>query len=408
MTNTGMKRRDFLKRSGQGLAGAAVLGALPLSSDATAQSAADIQAGSLKPPLKRVLGRTGISLPVLSMGVMNASNPDLVRAALDSGIVHLDTAWYYQRGQNEIMIGEVIKGRPRDSFVIATKVYENRDRTSGLFPADAKAETFIEKFHTSLQRLQLDHVDILYLHNIANPESVTFEPYLQAMLQMKKEGKTRFLGVTTHQNEPEIIRRTADCGHYDVVLTSYNFRQQHHAAVAAAIDYAAEKGLGIVAMKAIAGVVRDVKSGNQAINARAALKWSLQNRNVHTNIAGFTTFEQLKEDLAIMTDLNLTAEEMLDIESAKALTGVFCQQCGQCLSQCPYHLDLPDLMRGYMYAHGYRNLVAAQETLRQIDDDRLQCRDCSDCPVQCAMGFDVRQRALAVAKVRDLPLQFIG
>ena len=69
----------------------------------------------------RVLGKTGIKLPVINMGVMNTNNPNLVRVALDSGMVMLDTAQTYQRGQNEGMIGEVLKGRPREAFVLATK-----------------------------------------------------------------------------------------------------------------------------------------------------------------------------------------------------------------------------------------------------------------------------------------------
>lgn len=402
----GIGRRDFLKRGGRGIVGAAVLGAFPQP------GRGDSIKGSGTEPQRRIiqrtLGRTGIRLPVLSMGVMNSSNPDLVRAALDSGIVHLDTAWIYQRGQNEIMIGEVLKGRPRDSFVIATKVYENRDRSTDLFFPDAKAESFIEKFHASLKRLQLDAVDILYLHNISRPESVVFEPFLEAMLRLKKEGKVRHLGVSTHRNEPEIIRKTADCGHYDVVLTSYNFRQQHHAEIASAAEYAAGKGMGIVGMKAIAGVVRDIRGDKGQINARAALKWALQNENFHTNIAGFTTFEQLKDDLPVMEDLAMTGEEILDIEKTRALTGVFCQQCGRCVSQCPHHLEIPDLMRSYMYARGYRNLSAAKEVLETLDVSRLHCRDCAECSVSCSMGFDVRERVLAVAAVRDIPYQFIG
>jgi predicted aldo/keto reductase-like oxidoreductase len=400
-----MKRRDFLKRSGAGLAGMAALGSLPLAADGQKAVGPEARKGKV---ITRTLGRTGIKLPVISMGVMNANNPDLVRAALDRGIVHLDTAWGYQRGQNEVMIGEVIKGRPRDSYVIATKIYEPRDRGTGLFLADAKPETFIEKFQTSLQRLQLEYVDILYLHSISNPESVTFAPYLEAMLKLKEQGKVRHLGTSTHQNEPAVIRRTADCGHYDVVLTAYNFKQQHRAEVESAMAYAAGKGLGIVGMKAVAGLVKDDKADRSRINAKAAIKWAMQNEHVHTNIPGFTTFEQLEEDLAIMEDLTLTPQELQDIEAAKVLAGVFCQQCQVCVPQCRHHIDVPALMRSYMYARGYHNFDASQSTLEQIDPSRLQCQNCSTCLVSCAMGFDVRERALAVAKVKDIPYRFIG
>ena len=60
----------------------------------------------------RSLGKTGIRIPIVSMGVMNANNPQLVQAALDAGIVLFDTAHMYQGGRNEEMIGKVIKGSP--------------------------------------------------------------------------------------------------------------------------------------------------------------------------------------------------------------------------------------------------------------------------------------------------------
>ena len=68
---------------------------------------------------------------------MNADIDGLVRGALDAGMVHLDTAHGYQRGRNEEMIGRVLKGRPRESFVIATKVWDGR--RTGLFSAETTA-----------------------------------------------------------------------------------------------------------------------------------------------------------------------------------------------------------------------------------------------------------------------------
>ncbi len=131
-TDIEIKRRAFLKK---GLTGLAAAGAVPGVLKAAALGAKDT-AGTLgagkaaAKPIVRTLGKTGLKIPVVSMGVMNADNPSVVQAALESGIVLLDTAWGYQRGQNEKMIGQVIAGRPRGSFMIATKVPgPNRDRS---------------------------------------------------------------------------------------------------------------------------------------------------------------------------------------------------------------------------------------------------------------------------------------
>ena len=390
-----VNRRHFLKKGTAGIAGAAFVPHL-ISTNRQEKAQKD------RKFIYRTLGKTGFRLPVISMGVMNASNPHLVRAALDSGLIHLDTAWGYQRGRNEEMIGEVIKDRPRGSYVIGTKVWEPRDRETGLFPKDATADTFNEKFETSLRRLGLDYVDILYLHNINVKESVTFEPYLNAMVQLKKEGKARFLGITTHQNEPVIIREATDCGVYDVILTAYNFRQTYYKDIEKEVERAAKKGIGIVGMKAIAGgLERGARIDNAG--AKAALKWAVRNENFHTNIPGFTTFDQLETDLTVMEDLEFSPDEEKFIKMSMNRTGLYCQQCGACRSQCPAGVDIPTLMRSYMYVAGYKNLQAAREALDSIDLSSLECKACDPCRVKCTMGYDVRKRALAVTGIRDIP-----
>jgi predicted aldo/keto reductase-like oxidoreductase len=402
-------RRGFLRKSAAGLAGATILSAGRWP-EPRAGTTTETAAETKRPLMYRTLGKTGLKVSIVSMGVMNADNPNLVRAALDAGIIHLDTAHVYQRGRNEEMVGQVIKDRPRDSFVLGTKVRgPNQDRDTGLFGADTKAEQFIEDFHISLKRLQVDYVDILYLHNIKRREAALFEPLLSAMVKLKKEGKARFIGVSTHRNEPEVLRAAVESKAYDVVLTAFNFRQDHRDEVRKAIGEAAAAGLGIVAMKTQAGVYWD-RERQHPINMTAALKWALQDEHVHTAIPGFTTFDQLETDLSVMADLTLTPGEKEDLRPREetARLGLYCQQCDSCRGQCAAGLDIPALMRGYMYAHGYRNLGAAKAALAEAGLTELPCGDCGECRVSCRQGFDVRRKVLDVARLRHLPDDFLA
>jgi predicted aldo/keto reductase-like oxidoreductase len=390
-------RRSFIKKGAAGLAGAVVL---PSALKGEKKEAKFIY---------RTLGKTGLKLPIVSMGVMNADNPKLVQAALDAGIVHLDTAHAYQRGRNEEMIGKVIKDRPRGSFVIATKVPgDHLDRKTGLFTAKTSAESFVKNFHTSLKRLGLDYVDIFYLHSVVKKEAVMFEPLLSAMVKLKKEGKTRFIGVSTHRNEPEVIRAAADSKVYDVVLTAYNFRQPHIAEMNSALEYAVKAGLGTVAMKTQAGVYWD-RERQQQINMTAALKWALQNKNIHTSIPGFTTFDQMNLDLSVMEALELTPREKADLKADRNTAGLFCRQCGSCLSQCPKDIEIPTLMRSYMYAYGYKNLALAKDTLQStnLSSSTPACTLCNSCNVNCTMGFDIKNKVLDIARLKDIPQDFL-
>jgi predicted aldo/keto reductase-like oxidoreductase len=106
-----------------------------------------------------------------------------------------------------------------------------------------------------------------------------------------------------------------------------------------------------------------------------------------------------------MNDPVLTKEELKDLKlSAKEMSfNIYCQQCGKCLSQCPEHVDIPTLMRSYMYAYGYRNISLARRTVDLTSKDRLPCMDCSRCSVDCAMGFNVREKVLDIARIRDIP-----
>jgi len=406
-----LERRDFLKLGGAGIAalsaGCATVAAEAKPPAPVAQVAAPAPAAKPAGPARRILGRTGIAVPVVSMGVMNADNPNLVRAALDGGMVLLDTAHGYQDGRNEEMLGTVLPARKRDSFVLCTKVYlSTLDRKTGLFSPETRGEEIEEKLAISLGRLGLDHVDILYLHCQSQRESVLLEPVLRTLDKIKKSGLTRFVGVSTHKNEPEVIRAAVESKLYDVVLTSYNFRQDHHLEVQKAIGEAAAAGLGVVAMKTQAGVYWD-KEKTKTINMKAALKWALRDGNVHTAIPGFTTLEQLQDDLEVLHDPALSPEDKLSLEEPQKVAGLFCQGCEQCLSPCAEHLPIPDLMRSYMYGHAYRNREAAQSLLLALDLPPSPCTGCRTCPVVCAKGFDVRERIRDIIRLRNVPREFL-
>lgn len=385
-----INRRNFIKSTAAGFGGFFFLA----SNDKKQGEIVTEKREKERKFIYRTLGKTRIKLPVISMGVMNSDNPNLVRAALDAGIVHLDTARSYQRGQNERMIGEVLKGRPRDSYVIATKVALSQNLVYRFIKG-----SFLEQLDTSLQSLGLEYVDILYNHNISGREAALSEPVLKAMEIAKKAGKARFVGVSTHGNEPEVIQAAIDSKLYDLILTSYNFRQKHYIQVREAIAKAAQAGLGVVAMK--------VMGGTETGNASAALKWVLRDLNVDTIISGFTTFDQMSLDLSVMENPTLTDSEKKDLQMEASLPALYCQGCGQCLGQCLAKLPIPDLMRAYMYAHGYRQPALAQNLVASLNLPRQICEDCSSCPVLCLNRWDVAGKIRDVARLRDVPLEFL-
>jgi predicted aldo/keto reductase-like oxidoreductase len=394
MAERGITRRQFMATGAAGAVGLG-LGALPSPAAGTA--------GPTNPEIVyRTLGRTGLRLPVVSFGVMNTDSPDLIRKALDLGIKHLDTAHGYMRGNSETVIGQVLEERKaRDTVYLATKMYFDRDKDRKVFQPDggtrgspATEARFDEQLALSFKRLRTDHVDILYLHSCESAAMATYEPMMKVFSKAKEAGKARFIGVTTHTREPEVIRAAADTGVWDVILTTYNFMQDHKDQIKAAIQYAAAKGIGIVAMKTQGGVQLNRRDPAQ-VNHAAALKWVLNDRNVCTTIPGITAFDQMDLDFGVMKNLELSTREKKDLRTLAAQADpLYCQQCGCCIASCIRHVEIPTLMRSYMYAEGYHNLIQAELTLGEVPAAAglAACAGCDTCTAVCRFGIRIQDR----------------
>ena len=399
----GFDRRRFLKSSLLGTSSALLaVPALGQMSSVPTQASA-----SKKKLITRKLGKTGIELPIVSFGVMRADNPALVKAALDAEIVMFDTAHGYQRGKNEEMLGEVLKDRKRESFVLATKVPpEETDRNTGILKPASTAKAFLDKLDISLKRLKLDYVDILYVHGISTRDAALFPAMIEAVTSAKKSGKAKHVGLSTHQNEPTVIEAAIESGVYEVVLTSVNFKQDHYFKVKEAIATAAKAGIGIVAMKTMAGGFHD-KERTKPIDCKAALKFVLQDENITTAIPGNTNFDHLATNVSVNTDLAMTDDEKASLVIGKSESGLYCQGCKHCMPNCPMGLPIPDIMRAYMYTYGYKQPEMAQSLLSSLDLQNNPCSDCGHCTAVCAKGFNVADRIADVSRLLDVPAEFL-
>jgi predicted aldo/keto reductase-like oxidoreductase len=394
-------RRDFIRKSLLGASAAAFLPVTMKNHTGNPVSAA--------PELPtRVLGRTGIRTPLISFGTAGINDTSLIKAAYNSGIKIFFSATYYGEGNNERILGEGLKGLPRDSFIVGTAVPEDRlDRRSGVFTAPFDINAYIKKADACLGRFGMDHVDFFLFPYASKKETVQNENLIKALEQLKKQGKTRFTGIASHGGTEEALIAAADTGFYDVAMISYNFKITNKESLDSAIDYVIKKGMGVVAMKTTSGVYRD-KSG-QVINTNAALKWVLQNQNIASIVSGMTSLKQLEKNLAMLNNLQLTEEEKkeLGIASLDSEYGLYCRQCRECLPQCPYNLDIPSIMRSYMYAYGYRNLVQALYTLEDAGVKGNPCEKCSTCKVECKAGFNVKGKIADISRLTIIPEEFI-
>jgi aryl-alcohol dehydrogenase-like predicted oxidoreductase len=146
----------------------------------------------------RKLGRTDLDVSEISLGswltfaggIEFEQTRACTDAAFEAGINFLDTANAYGRGASESAWGEILSGRPRDSYVLATKVWAPMSDD----PADRglSAAQIAKQLDASLTRLRTDYVDLYYAHRFDSDTAI--EETVEALLAAKQSGKVRHLG----------------------------------------------------------------------------------------------------------------------------------------------------------------------------------------------------------------------
>lgn len=364
-----MSRRAFLKASMVGAAAASM----------SLFSAGRLLHGQVSAitPVYRTLGRTGLKVAVVGYGTDLASEHEVIRAGIDMGINYLDTARTYIHGRGEEIISRAIEGI-RDKVYIETKTH---GQTKEAVLRDAEA---------SLRSLRTDHIDVLHLHGLTDPGRA-FDPGIrEALVKLKEQGKARFLGVSTHTNQAEVVNAIAadPDKFFDVVLVGYNFKTDP--SVRQAIARAAKAGLGVVAMKTQAGGYRTAEMGSVSPH-QAALKWVLQDTNVTAAIPGMKTLSELTELVQVMGAKLTSADERILRRYSEAIDPYYCRLCGKCEKTCPEGVEISVVNRALMYADGYREHALAKATFREASA-ASRCSTCEKCVARCPNGLEIAEK----------------
>ena len=234
-----LSRRDFLGKSGLALGAVAALPALP---------AAAAAAGKLP---HRVLGRTGVSVPILAFGggsrflMYEAEEAALaaLNRAIDLGITYLDTAVAYGEGQSETRVGKVMKSCRKEVF-LATKV-PDRARTR---------DAALREVEASLARLQTDHVDLLHIHGLGDEADLAKveapDGALKALYELRDQKAARFIGMTSH-TDGAVMAKAIERNDLDCVQMAMNPARALRFEELA-LPAARKKNLGVILMKVTA------------------------------------------------------------------------------------------------------------------------------------------------------------
>ncbi len=198
----------------------------------------------------RPLGKTGLELPVLSFGASSLGQEfrsvqldealQSVRVALDCGLNFIDTSPFYGRGMSEVLLGIALRGVPRDSYTLCTKLgrYD-------LGHFDFSAKRVAESVDVSLHRLGTDHLDIVLCHDIEFvPMQQIVDVTIPTLRKIQQSGKVRFIGFSGYPQK--IFKFICDQIDVDCVLSYNQYTLQNTRFADESVPYLKAKGVGVM------------------------------------------------------------------------------------------------------------------------------------------------------------------
>jgi L-galactose dehydrogenase len=271
---------------------------------------------------QRILGKTGLKLPILSFGASSlgqefrsVSVEDAlrsVRVALDCGLNFIDTSPFYGRGMSEVLLGIALRDISRENYLLCTKLgrYD-------LTHFDFSAKRVAESVDVSLHRLGTGHLDIVLCHDIEFVEMQQIvDETIPALRRIQRQGKVRFIGFSGYPQK--IFGFICDQIEVDCVLSYNQYTLQNTGFADDTIPYLKSKGVGIMSagpfsarlltnaplpnwlkepenVKAAARKAAEHCAAKGVDIAKLALQFSCANPDITTTIAGSANPQNIRQ-----------------------------------------------------------------------------------------------------------------
>ena len=258
---------------------------------------------------KRPFGRTGLQVSIIGLGGYHLGSAKdtktcdaIVGRALDAGINFFDNAWEYHDGDSEKRVGAALKGK-RDQVILMTKVC-----THG-----RGKDVAMKMLEESLDRLKTDHLDVWQIHEVVydNDPEMIFAPggAAEALLQAKKDGKTRFVGFTGHKDPAIHLAMLAHDFPFDTVQMPINCMDANFRSFSTRVlPEVNRRGIAALGMKTFGGSGEMLRHG--AVTPAEGLRYAMSHP-VATTISGVESMEVLDQNLAIASNFEpMSAVEM--------------------------------------------------------------------------------------------------
>jgi predicted aldo/keto reductase-like oxidoreductase len=365
-----MKRRDFLKFAGAAGISSIVAKKVFAEPNDTNDPNSGIQTEQPIELPKRKLGKTGVELPCLALGVaFNAMDNQLtLRKALDWGLTTWESANFYENGNAELGIGKFLEKNPdvRSKLFIITKASFARN-----------PDEIEKKLQTSLARMKTNYIDLYCgVHGLSDPKLLDDE--MKSWVLKAKERKViKYFGFSTHARMPDCLMAASKLGWIDAVITTYNFRLMQDQKLKDAVQACYDAGVGVLAMKTQGKEVpfqdgdrklaeHFIKSG--FTEGQAKLKLVLDDKRITAATVGRESVKHLRLNVDAALDkkeLSGRDKEVLKNYAAETCAG-YCAGCSHICGSVAAGIPVNDVMRYLMYYNSFGDKNTARQLFADI------------------------------------------
>jgi len=251
----------------------------------------------------------------------------------------------------------------------------------------------------SLQRLKTDWIDLVLFHDVrgAEYETIFERGGLEALERAKEQGKVLQIGISIH-NSISMMKKAIEAGAFSVLMVAYSPIDEDRLA-SDLLPSAYQKGVGLVAMKPLAGGRLGEQGGwnkayfKEETPAQVSLRYILSNPNITCAIPGMTNLKELEENVKVGENpRNLTSEEIgVLMDWVGEIGKGFCRNCGYCLP-CPEGVPIPDIFRfeGYYERYGLKKWAIEQYQALSVKAEA--CSLCNQCLTRCPYDVPISDR----------------
>lgn len=395
-----LSRRDLL-RTGTALGAAGVL------SVGMAEHASADPPQAIKPPAMPMaaLGRTGMKVSRLALGGSWDIDPEVLSVGFEAGINYIDTAEGYRGGQSERAIGAFLKNMGATGHSAARKKLWLVSKTHSHHQLE-------QRLQPSLDRLQQDYVDAFYMHQIQDPKLLADPEIKATAARLKKSGKTRFFGFSTHDDTVvECLNAAADADFIDVIMFRYDCHYYKRDDLEKAMDRCFKKGIGLIAMKTqVGGMTLPDKFDpfrKRGLNQhQAAIKAVAVDERIASICSEMTNIDHVKQNAeAVASKLSLAEGEAIQ-EHSRLVSHLWCRGCEhlcKAASGAGAQLAVADSLRFLMYHDHYGKPEHARDLYAQLPADKrdliaLEAADWHGAEAACPYGVPL---AKLMSRVRE-------